>query len=105
MSTQVDEGNYYENVERWNPGPAELEPMTGEYASDEAEVTFRVALEKDHLVIHRRPDATIALTPTYRDGFSSSLGSIRFLRDAQGNVSELSVGEQRVWDMRFRRVR
>jgi hypothetical protein len=105
MSTQVDEGTYYEKVEHWTPTTTELEGMTGEYASDEAEVTFQVALEKDHLVIHRRPDATIALTPTYRDGFSSSLGSIRFLRDAKGHVSELSVGEQRVWDMRFRRVR
>ena len=50
-------GNYYEKVERWTPAPAELEAMTGEYASDEAEVTFRVALENGHLVIHRRPDA------------------------------------------------
>jgi CubicO group peptidase (beta-lactamase class C family) len=105
MSTAVDEGNTYEKVERWTPTPAELEAMAGEYASDEAEVTFHVALDKDGLVIHRRPDATIALTPTYRDGFSSSLGSVRFLRDSAGHVTELSIGEQRVWDMRFRRVR
>ena len=105
MSTEVDEGNYYEKVERWTPTRAELESMTGGYSSDEAEVTFRVALEKEHLVIHRRPDATIALTPTYRDGFTSTLGSVRFLRDSSGRVSELSVGEQRVWDLRFRRVR
>jgi CubicO group peptidase (beta-lactamase class C family) len=105
LATQVDEGNYYERVERWNPTGAELEGMTGEYASDEAEVTFHVALDKDRLVIHRRPDATIALTPTYRDGFSSSLGSVRFVRDSAGHVTELSIGEQRVWDMRFRRVR
>jgi hypothetical protein len=105
MSTEVDEGNYYEKVERWVPTPIELEGMTGEYASDEAEVTFRVALENGHLVIHRRPDAIIALTPTYRDGFSSTLGSVRFMRDSAGRVTELSVGEQRVWDMRFNRVR
>jgi CubicO group peptidase (beta-lactamase class C family) len=105
IATEVDEGNYYEKVERWTPTPTELDGMTGEYASDEAEVTFRVALEKDHLVIHRRPDASIALTPTYRDGFNSTLGSVRFMRDAQGHVSELSIGEQRVWDIRFRRVR
>jgi CubicO group peptidase (beta-lactamase class C family) len=105
LSNEIDGGNYYEKVEHWTPTATELESMTGEYASDEAEVTFQVALEKDHLVIHWRPDSTIALTPTYRDGFSSSLGSIRFLRDAKGHVSELSVGEQRVWDMRFRRVR
>ena len=102
---EVDEGNYYERVERWAPTPAEVEAIAGEYASDEAEVTFQVALENGHLVIHRRPDAIIVLTPTYRDGFSSTLGSVRFMRDAQGHVSELSIGEQRVWDMRFRRVR
>jgi CubicO group peptidase (beta-lactamase class C family) len=105
LSNEFDGGIYYEKVERWNPTAAELEAMTGEYSSEEAEVIFQVALEKDHLVIHRRPDARIVLTPTYRDGFSSHLGSIRFLRDAQGNVSELGVGEQRVWDLRFRRVR
>ena len=105
LASQVDEGNYYEKVERWSPTKAEFEAMTGEYASDEAEVTFRVALENGRLVIHRRPDTTIGLTPTYRDGFSYSLGSVRFLRDSAGRVTELSIGEQRVWDMRFRRVR
>jgi CubicO group peptidase (beta-lactamase class C family) len=105
IATEVDEGNYYEKVERWTPTPTELEGMTGEYASDEGEVTFRVALENGQLVIHRRPDAVIALTPTYRDGFNSTLGSVRFMRDSAGRVTELSVGEQRVWDIRFRRVR
>jgi CubicO group peptidase (beta-lactamase class C family) len=105
MATQVDEGNYFEKVDRWSPPPGELEGMTGEYSSDEAEVTFHVVLDKDRLMIRRRPDTTIALTPTYRDGFSSSLGSVRFLRDSAGRVNELSIGEQRVWDMRFRRVR
>lgn len=78
--------------------------MAGEYRSDEAEVTFIVALERDGLVIHRRPDATIPLQPTYRDGFRSSLGSVRFLRDSTGRVIELSLGDPRVWDLRFRRV-
>ncbi len=105
ISNELDQGIYYEKVERWNPTMAELEMMTGDYTSDEAEVTFRVALEKDHLAIHRRPDTTIALTPTYRDGFDSPIGSVRFLRDTTGRVTELSVAEQRVWDMRFRRVR
>ncbi|HEX4594466.1 MAG TPA: serine hydrolase domain-containing protein [Bryobacteraceae bacterium] len=105
MATQVDEGNYYEKVDRWIPTPGDLEPLTGEYSSDEAEVTFHVALDNNHLVIHRRPDTAIALTPIYRDGFSSLLGSVRFLRDSAGRVTELSIGEQRVWDMRFRRVR
>ena len=93
----------YEKVERANPTAAELEALEGQYTSDEAEVTLRVAVENGRLVIHRRPDTVIPLAPTYRDGFSSSMGSVRFLRDSAGKVTELSVGESRVWDLRFRK--
>ena len=87
------------------PRAAELESLAGEYTSDEAEVTLRVAVEQGRVVIHRRPDGVIALTPTYKDAFRSSLGSVRFLRDAAGRVNELSVSESRVWDLRFRKMR
>jgi hypothetical protein len=105
IANETDEGNWYEKVEHATPSRADLEAMAGEYVSDEAEVAFKVELEQDGLVIHRRPDAKIPLTPTYRDGFSSSMGSVRFVRDGAGRIAELSVGESRVWDLRFRRVR
>jgi CubicO group peptidase (beta-lactamase class C family) len=104
VPSEMDGGTWYERVEPWTPVPAELAALTGEYTSDEAEVTFRVAVEQGGLVIHRRPDAVIKLTPTYKDAFRSSLGSIRFLRDGAGRVDELSVGESRVWDLRFRKA-
>jgi hypothetical protein len=95
----------YEKVEPWTPVRADLEGLVGEYASDEAETSFTVVLDGDRLVLRQRPATRIALTPTYRDAFSSGLGSIRFLRDASGKVTEFSLGESRVWDLRFRRVR
>jgi CubicO group peptidase (beta-lactamase class C family) len=104
LATEVDEGNYYEKVDRANPTATDLQAMVGKYASDEAEVTLEVSVEQGGLVIHRHPDTTIALAPTYRDGFSSSLGSIRFIRDGSGHVTEMSIGEQRVWDLRLRRM-
>jgi hypothetical protein len=103
MASEVDEGNYYEKVEPVKPASAELE-ATGEYLSDEAEVTLKVSVDHGGLVIHRRPDTSIPLTPTYRDGFSSTLGSVRFIRNAEGRVVEMSIGEQRVWDLRLRRT-
>ena len=103
VATEVDEGNFYEKVERANPSRSDLEAMAGEYTNDEAETTLTVTLEPGGLVIHRRPDTMIGLTPTYKDGFSSSLGSIRFIRGSDGRVTELSIGEQRVWDMRFKK--
>lgn len=105
LRSEGDDGNWYEKVDRADPTPAELAALAGEYASDEAEVAFHVVLENGLLVIHRRPDAAFPLSPTYRDGFSSQLGSIRFLRDTGGQVTELSLGESRVWDLRFRKLR
>ncbi|HEY2017818.1 MAG TPA: serine hydrolase domain-containing protein [Bryobacteraceae bacterium] len=104
LATEQDENDLYERVEPAHPSLPDLEAMTGEYSSDEAEVNLKVVLEQDRLVIHRHPDTKIPLTPTYRDGFNCSLGSVRFLRDSAGRITELSVGEPRVWDLRFRRV-
>jgi hypothetical protein len=81
----------------------QLKVFVGEYTSDEAYVTYRTALE-DGRLLHRRADPPIPLTATYEDGFSSSLGSIRFLRDANGRVIEMSIGRARVWDLRLRKL-
>jgi CubicO group peptidase (beta-lactamase class C family) len=102
IPSDMDGGTWYERVESWTPAPADLAALTGEYSSDEAEVTFRVALEQARLVVHRRPSDSIPLTPTYKDAFNSSLGVVRFLRDSSGKVTGLSVSESRVWDLRFR---
>jgi hypothetical protein len=104
VRSEMDGGTWYEKVEPWTPAPADLAALAGEYSSDEAEVTLRVALEHAQLVIHRRPDASIPLTPAYKDAFNSSLGVVRFLRDSAGKVTGLSVSESRVWDLRFRSV-
>jgi len=104
IPSEMDGGTWYERVERWNPATGDLTALAGDYRSDEAEVTLRVAVEEGRLVIRRRPDSVIPLTPTYRDGFRSSLGVVRFLRDAAGRVNELSVSESRVWDLRFRKT-
>ncbi len=101
---EVGGGEYYEKVPRANPSRTDLEAMTGEYASDEAEVTLKVTLEQNGLAIHRRPDAVIPLTPTYPDGFSSSMGSVRFIRDSGGRVIEMSIGLSRMWDLRLPRI-
>jgi CubicO group peptidase (beta-lactamase class C family) len=94
----------FDRVDRAHPPAAELLAYAGEYTSDEAELSLRVAVEDGRLVIHRRPDTTIPLTATYSDGFTSSLGGIRFVRNPKGIVTELSVSQDRVWDLRLSRV-
>jgi CubicO group peptidase (beta-lactamase class C family) len=82
---------------------AQLAGFAGVYGSDEAEATLTAAVENHALVLKRRPDVTIALTPTYADAFTADhgLGTVIFHRDVNGRVSGLSVVQDRVWNLRF----
>jgi CubicO group peptidase (beta-lactamase class C family) len=104
MESQVDGFHHYEKVGMGSPSRADLQSMVGQYVSNEAEVTLSVVIGPEGLTIHRRPDSVISLQPTYRDGFSSSLGTIRFFRDTAGKVTEMSISEDRLWDLRLKRV-
>ena len=87
----------------FTPDPKDLASYVGRYYSDEAEVLYEVALDNGALVIKRRPDAVMPLRATARDEFSSSAGTIRFVRNSAGAVTEISVRASRVFDMRFAR--
>jgi len=94
----------FEKVPPAAPSADELKALEGVYHSDEAETTLTTAVEGRSLVVRRRPGATIALTPIYRDAFrSQSLGTVIFRRDDAGHVVALSVIQDRVWDLRFTR--
>ena len=92
-------------VERHTPTEAEMQAYVGEYHSDEAEVTYWVAIEDGELVFVDRYDESRPLRPAYRDGFRGPGGMIVFRRDGSGRVNGLSVSQGRVWDLRFERVR
>ena len=88
------------------PPPGLLEEILGSYWSDEAETMLTVAAEDGHAVIKRRPATKIDLMPTGGDVFrAGSLGTITFRRDAAGKVNALSVGQERVFDMRFSKTK
>jgi hypothetical protein len=80
---------------------SELKALAGRYASDEAETTLTAEVDGDSLVLRRRPDARIVLTPVYKDAFRGSIGCVIFRRDQSGNVVALSIVQDRVWDLRF----
>ncbi len=98
------EGIGFERVEPVRPTAAALEAYAGEYKSDEAEVTVRLAVEDGQLVVHQRPDRKVKLTPTFTDGFQGAIGGVRFFRGPGGVVSEMSLSQDRVWDLRFERL-
>jgi CubicO group peptidase (beta-lactamase class C family) len=84
-----------------SPSITELAAYAGEYYSPDAEVSLVATVEEGRLVLRRRPATRMILTPTEADVFNASLGTIRFIRDAFGRVTELSVRQDRVWDLRF----
>jgi CubicO group peptidase (beta-lactamase class C family) len=88
------------------PEPPAVNPadFTGTYESDEAEAVWRVEAEEGELVLVRRPGIRSTLRPTGEDTFQGPGGTIRFHRDASGQVVELGISQARVWDLRFRRV-
>ncbi|HEY7288844.1 MAG TPA: serine hydrolase domain-containing protein [Vicinamibacterales bacterium] len=95
----------YERVAAWTPVAHDLERYVGSYISDDAEAELSAKVEDGHLVLKRRPDATLALTPQYLDAFRTpSLGLVIFRRAASGAITGLSVVQDRVWNMPFRRV-
>jgi CubicO group peptidase (beta-lactamase class C family) len=94
----------YERVEPATPTSQQLNAFVGAYSSDEAEVTMIVAMRNGNLVITRRPSTTFQLKPLYVDAFTAgALGTILFHRDGSGAVTEFSVVQDRVWDLRFRK--
>jgi hypothetical protein len=103
-ATEVGETHTYERVEPAHPTAADLQQMAGTYVSDEAEVIYKAVVENGRLVLRRRPDTIIPLTSTYRDAFDSSIDSVRFMRDNNGHVVEMSIGTARLWDLRLRRI-
>jgi hypothetical protein len=105
--TVTDEFGTVEHLERLprvNPPATELSAYEGVYASSEAEVELRAAVENGQLVLKRRPATTIVLTPLYADAFSApGLGTIVFHRDANQRPIEFVVSQERVWALRFGR--
>jgi CubicO group peptidase (beta-lactamase class C family) len=83
--------------------PKPLADYAATYVSDEAEVTMTAAVEGGTLVLKRRPDSVIRLTPVYADAFRAPIGFVKFQRDGAGRVTGFSINQDRVWDLRFSR--
>lgn len=105
--------NANENAQRPNPAPRraawtptapQLATYAGEYYSPDAETTFVVSVQDGALTLFRRPATRMSLTAAGEDEFTAQLGRIRFIRDASGAVTQLSVQQGRVFDLRFDRV-
>lgn len=103
-----DGDTVYERVEPAHPSEPELASLAGEYESLETGTTLTVAARAGELSLAIASNPPVRVRPTFRDAFmleGRGATSIRFIRDSAGNVTGLSAGDDRVWDLRFVRAR
>jgi CubicO group peptidase (beta-lactamase class C family) len=100
-----DDETLYERVEPAHPSAAELAPLAGTYTSPDTGIPVTVAAKDGGLMLAIGSNAPLRLRPTFRDAFMMQATAIRFWRDASGNVTGMSAGDDRAWDLRFTRAR
>ncbi|WP_419161660.1 serine hydrolase domain-containing protein [Candidatus Palauibacter sp.] len=104
MNTPVAVDVRIEPVGEFSPTAADLADYVGAYRSDEAEVTYWVEVEDGSLVLKDRYGDGEALDPVYPDAFTQGGTTYIFHRGDGGRVTEASLSQGRVWDLRFDRV-
>lgn len=88
----------------WEPTPVDLAAYAGEYHSPDVEMTLVASVEEGELLLFRRPASRMSMRPVSTDTFAAQIGTVRFIRDESGAVTQLSVSISRVDDLRFDRV-
>lgn len=88
----------------WTSTEEALQEYTGTYKSEDAQVTMEVTLEEGGLVLVHPELGPARLRASHLDTFMLGGRLIRFRRLAGGAVYEMSIAEQRIYDMRFGKV-
>ena len=105
----VDEEADAESAVRLAPseiGEAALQEFVGNYSSPELPVTYHIDLKEGQLTIHWLKRAPRPLTPIGADWLTGDdVGSLRFRRDASGQIAGFTLDSGRVRNFRFERVR
>jgi CubicO group peptidase (beta-lactamase class C family) len=86
------------------PDARALRELVGSYYSADAGATWTVYAEGGKLQARHRAGLAVALTPSYRDGYTVPGGMVLFRRDGAGRVNGLSAVNDRVWDMPFKKL-
>ena len=83
---------------------AKLAEYTGDYRSDEVEVTHSWKVEKDSLAVYAGYRRLGALSPQYKDGFTLGGSLVDVVRNKSGRITGYVVQSGRVRNLRFTRV-
>jgi CubicO group peptidase (beta-lactamase class C family) len=92
-----------EEVEPFEPTPAQAAEYSGVYHSEEIEPAYRIEVDSGRVVLRRLKYAAVTFEPLTRDVFRGSIGTLRFLRDGNGRVTGFTLSSGRIRGFRFSR--
>ena len=95
----------FPKVDSANLDEKAMTDYVGEYYSEETQSTFTVLIKSGKLIVHRDPKADFILTPLYKDGFSSSAGTIYFERGKKNKIINLKVYVGRARNVEFKKIK
>lgn len=84
--------------------PARLTEYTGRFRSEEVPATLDIRIVRGQLAVSRKPGDLVTLRPRGVDEFAGLGGTLRFVRGASGQVTQLLVTISRVVGMPFERI-
>jgi CubicO group peptidase (beta-lactamase class C family) len=98
-----DEPEVFEAVSPFTPSTSELSSCVGFYYSEEIEPIYVMKIDDGKLVLHTLKNKPDTLRPITPDLFAGSMGTIRFKRNAQRQVSGFVLNADHVRNMRFQK--
>jgi len=98
-----DKPEVFETVSPFTPSTSELSSCVGFYYSEEIEPIYVMKIDDGKLVLHTLKNKPDTLRPISPDLFAASIGTIRFKRNAQRQVSGFVLNADHVRNMRFQK--
>lgn len=94
----------YTKVKKWTPSENELKEFEGDYWSDELETVYQLTVKEKKITIQHRWIGEISLTAVAADFFQTDFGFyVKFNRNKEGNISNLSISSDRTLNVIFHR--
>jgi CubicO group peptidase (beta-lactamase class C family) len=98
-----DKPEVFEAVSPFTPSTSELSSCVGFYYSEEIEPIYVMKIDDGKLVLHTLKNKPDTLRPITPDLFAASIGTIRFKRNAQRQVSGFVLNADHVRNMLFQK--
>ena len=98
-----DKPEVFDAVSPFTPSTSELSSCVGFYYSEEIEPIYVMKIDDGKLVLHTLKNKPDTLRPISPDLFAASIGTIRFKRNAQRQVSGFVLNADHVRNMRFQK--